>query len=161
MSNILKMKAFLILLLFCRPVGYRQITWADFQGKPPKESPWKAETVTHIELITRESEGVCAYEVSSYFCPEESWTKSSDPAVLKHEQGHADLAEIWARHMRNDMRQYQHVEKSGAPEAIYDAYCELWKQAEKTYDQQTDHGRDKEKQGQWEQFIKSELIKYQ
>src|ERR1043165_2329826 len=75
----------LLLLLFLlpftsTPIGYRQLQWSDFKGRPPANTEASACTCTNIAI---------GYDTAyAIFIPERSWTKTKDVALLRHEQLH-------------------------------------------------------------------------
>lgn len=155
------MTKLLIFLLICHPIEYRQLTWADFKGKPPALSWNNALTASSIELTTTETDGKCEFTVTCTFCPEQSWTKTHDSATLRHEQGHFDLSEAFAREIRAYLVKYQGTGEKAAAEATYDHMIQEWNQEQEEYDRISDHGRNEDEQLLWENLIHTQLIKYQ
>jgi hypothetical protein len=151
----------LLFLLICHPLEYRQLTWADFKGKAPATRWNIAITTTYIDLTTEETDGVCTFRVTCTFCPEESWSRARDSATLRHEQGHFDLSEAFAREIRHDLQRYQGTGERAAAEALYDHMIQEWNQEQEDYDKKSDHGRDKAEQAWWENYIHEQLKKYE
>jgi hypothetical protein len=85
----------------------RPLTWADFQGTPPRGIDRDAYTYYGISAsFERDGEGRITAEVSCVFMPAESWVrppaKASAP-LLAHEQLHFDLAELHARRFAREL----------------------------------------------------------
>lgn len=144
-------------LLTCHPAPYRQLTWADFQGRAPR-STLVAETVTNIDITTEGDENrAFAYTIDCYFCPGESWTKTQDPGKLRHEQGHFDISHYYALLIEWRLRSYQHTTDKAGAERMIKRLLDDWKTAEIQYDQETDHSRNTPAQKKWEDYIQTEL----
>jgi hypothetical protein len=80
-----------------------RLSYADFAGAqvPLKDSVGKLDTLAVINAeiayridISGGKNRIHAYAV---VYPEHSWMKVRTPSILKHEQGHFDIAEIYAR----------------------------------------------------------------
>lgn len=132
------MKLFLLIFLLpftSTPIGYRQLRWEDFKGKPTNDHI--ASTCTGI-VIEKDT----AYAV---FEPDRSWTRTKDKRILRHEQLHFKITQHWA----SVLASYK-VERD-----LYIPYIlEEWNQDQLRYDRETDHGRDSTAQKRWEQEIK-------
>src|SRR6185295_13909849 len=137
------MKLFLLIFLLpltSTPIGYRQLQWSDFKGKPPTNTEASACTCTNIAI---------GYDTAyAIFLPERSWTKTSDPEVLRHERLHfaitrdyATLICAWVK-VKNQMHK-------GYPD--FSAELNAWKRKQAQYDAETDHGRDSTAQRRWEE----------
>ena len=126
----------LFLLLFIpflnSPVRYRQLTWADYKGNPTNNH--LASTCSGIVI-----EKDIAYAI---FEPDRSWTRTNDPAVLRHEQVHFLITEYYARIINNVDRR------------IVNWYLDKWNELEERYDLDTDHGRNEKEQKVWEEMYK-------
>jgi hypothetical protein len=134
----------LFILLFIpftnAPISYRQLAWSDFKGEVPANTEASACTCTNISV------GVdTAYAI---FIPERSWTKTSDPEVLRHEQLHFAITKKFAEKVFWYLRA-RCMCSTEIGTAIND-----WRVMEQQYDDQTDHGRNTEAQKQWEEKIK-------
>lgn len=133
------MKLYLLLLLIPftnPPIGYRQLTWGDFKGKPTNDHA--ASTCTGI--VIRPDTAYAIFE------PDESWTRTSNPAVLQHEQLHFAITKRYASKIASAKR--------GLSINVVDYLLGEWEATELRYDAETDHGLNAEKQKEWEQKIK-------
>lgn len=138
------MKSLLLLLLIPfsnAPIGYRQLSWADFKGKPTNDR--LASTCSGI-VIEKDT----AYAV---FEPDRSWTRTLDVATLRHEQLHFAITEYWARKI-NEFGPYNGLE--GKYSEIISYRLDQWNEMEARYDFETDNGRDSIAQRQWEEKIR-------
>ncbi len=133
------MKPLLLLLLIPfsnRPISYRQLTWADYKGKP--QSSAIASTCSGI-VIEKDT----AYAI---FEPDRSWTRTNDPAILRHEQLHFAITEKYADAITRSYKvnDYRYVTMK----------IEEWDREEERYDYETEHGQNIAAQKQWEEKIK-------
>lgn len=137
------MKLYLLLLLIPftnTPIGYRQLTWDDFKGKPTNDHA--ASTCTGI-VIEKDT----AYAV---FEPDRSWTRTKSPEVLRHEQLHFAITREYARLINRNL----HYEDIRGRSKLVEFNLYEWNVEEERYDLETDHGQNSEKQKQWEEKIK-------
>jgi len=100
------------------------------------------------------------YDVEAYFNRKKSWSRAKSPALLQHEQLHFDIAELYARkirekisHMRSqgirDIKQYNSAIKGLLHESNL---------TDQRYDLETLHGALSKKQAAWERMIREQLI---
>ncbi len=141
----------------------RKLKWGDFKGI--KDSINFAEngaaTSYSISLLPRnikvdECEKINAIAL---FFKETSWTISESLGLLKHEQTHFDIAEIYVRKIRKCFSEMKEDEESD----IY-SYIEIAKDLgsqctvyQQLYDSETAHGTIGLKQLEWEKKTAKEL----
>jgi predicted secreted Zn-dependent protease len=98
-----------------------------------------------------------------FFVPNKSWVKSeykSDFELLKHEQLHFDISELYARKFREQLSKMSFTENVKIE--ISDLYEKITKkkiELQNEYDIETDHSVNILKQKQWGQKILIELQK--
>lgn len=142
----------------------RRLTWADFRGKVPPAAVPAATTASGISyrysanLIHHEVE--LDFEVSAFFYPNESWYKPEvcDDLILSHEQLHFDIAELFARKMRDKLNRTSFSDN--VKEEIRDIYADILKELEEfqdLYDWETSFSRNAEKQLEWNEKIAKAL----
>src|SRR6185312_10076131 len=77
-----------------------KLQWQDFKGNVQGGSTLKAMTWSTIELETKkiDANGI-VLNISASFIKNQSWRQKnfSDDFVLKHEQTHFDITEVYAR----------------------------------------------------------------
>jgi hypothetical protein len=84
----------------------QKLTWEDFRGKPIRSANFVASTHTGISFTysytLKNGKMDLKYSVESFFYPEESWFRPDkvSPYILKHEQTHFDISELYARILR-------------------------------------------------------------
>jgi len=91
---------------------------------------------------------------------EESWVKSDEKSddLLRHEQGHFDIAEVYARKFRKKLKEEgKEICKSKDPKTEIDNRFndieEEWGATADKYDSETKHGADRDKQKEWDEKI--------
>jgi Bacterial protein of unknown function (DUF922) len=162
---------------------------ADLQGTPPAAAPVKdnitmvANTMSVVRYTYRlrtnsERDGSWTARLTQFECfsaiePAKCWnTVPESPRVLDHEQGHFDLAEIFARRLQrrfDDLMAGKNASSSGrteraAREALEkeikrvadDAYAAL-SEAQATYDKETRHGTRPRAQREHRRWQRQEL----
>jgi hypothetical protein len=139
------MKLFLLIFLLpftSTPIGYRQLQWSDFKGKP--YGGRAAVTYYVMWTSTKEVDGVLVEQHAEVrFDPYKSFTRTHKPEVLKHEQGHLDIAYWYAAQLKLGMN----------PDS-------LWKVCDNEqvmYDEMTNHSQDTLQQRRWNERI-AELL---
>lgn len=84
----------------------RSLEWSDYKNSPDMNSWHSASSQCgfNIEYETRADS--LFVKVFAYFDKSKSWVKTEkkSDALLSHEQGHFDIAELFARKMRNEMK---------------------------------------------------------
>jgi hypothetical protein len=144
-----------------------KLTWADFNAEPDLGHSFAAITYSGMsysfsaDVINNQVK--VNYEVNCFFVPNKSWVKSeykSDVELLKHEQLHFDISELYARKFREQLSKMSFTENVKVE--ISDLYEKITKEKielQNEYDIETDHSVNILKQKQWEQKILIELQK--
>jgi len=92
-----------------------KLKWGDFLGEPPNEEEigiMKAGTASEITLEGDFYEGdIPNFIIKSFFIYEESWTITDSNETLTHEQAHFDIAELYARKIRQRFCELQNVKE--------------------------------------------------
>lgn len=81
-----------------------KLTWDDFQQKPPREGT-HAHTLAMagcqvIYSYNHVKGKVPDFKVQAYFVKDNSWTRTDREDILRHEQLHFDITELYARKIR-------------------------------------------------------------
>ncbi|WP_416440684.1 DUF922 domain-containing protein [Leeuwenhoekiella sp. A16] len=144
---------------------HKKITWEDFKGTPEAKSVFVASLNSGIShsysldkngyLIKEES------EVKAYFYPTLSWYKPelATPSVLRHEQVHFDISELYARKLRMRVANFEFT--SNSQKEIKDIYREIEKgrqEMQQAFDKETIHSVYGAAEDFWEKKI-AELLK--
>lgn len=144
----------------------RKLTWDDFKGVPDLQNYPDALALTNSGFgyesgINMFKEGKVF--VQSTFNTRGSWVLSEGRTdyILKHEQIHFDITEIYSRKLRKEFAD-ANIKNTDVNRAkiIFDkVFMEMQKRQEK-YDRETARGDKKETQENWEAIVEIELAKY-
>jgi hypothetical protein len=140
----------------------RKLTWTDFKAKPDSESDVAARTTTYLLFsYTVNNEGF-SYKIETTFSKSRSWGLHKTAYILSHEQGHFDIAEIFARKLHKKMSGYQFNRKTYQKDLqeIYEEILDEKEEMQYKYDKDTNHSINKEKQAEWLKQIKKLLEEY-
>ena len=137
-----------------------KLKWEDFQGKPVIPSKYGAVSNPIIKYSLSANEDSYNVKVLCFFIKSRSWSqfKNSD-TLLMHEQGHFDIAEIFARKLNKSIGEYQFNKNTFQKDldAIYKSVVDEKEKYQQQYDDETDYSRNKSKQEEWFKKIESEL----
>jgi hypothetical protein len=142
-----------------------KLSWSDFKAKPQRglEHP-EAVTDTGFRTQLMCRGGTLEIDILAEFYPNSSWVKPNRKltSLLKHEQGHFDITELYVRKMRNAIRN-AHVDCEDdakaeiAGKGILRPLDQEWEKAEKHYDAETKDGSDIVRQTAASERIAAEL----
>lgn len=137
----------------------RKLDWSDFKAKPDPASANAAMTNSIINIEFNFDDNSLDYTISCRFDKNRSWVKVRTVPVLQHEQGHFDIAEIYARKLAKEMSGYKFNPATVKDDVnnIYDRIMKVYQQEQQQYDQQTDFSRNREKQAEWLTRIAADL----
>lgn len=167
---------FIVLLnltTFCQDSNYlywsdgRRLCWSDFQGTPTDsvktDAGITADAVIHPEFdiifdYTNDTSAMYAV-VLVRLNRSNSFVNRKSEIILKHEQGHFDIAEIFARKLRKDYQTLNISDKEfnikidSMSKSNYNEYREY----DCNYDNDTFFGAIKKSQDEWSEKIFKEL----
>lgn len=140
----------------------RPLVLADFQGRPrPNELHAALTSATIVARVACRANQFTG-SVQAAFDPTRSWVRDPaalTPKLLRHEQLHFDIAEVYARRLRQKLADV-HVPcaQLGATfDRLSQGLYAEWEQAEDRYDRETNHGLNAEPQRQWEELVQKQL----
>jgi hypothetical protein len=145
----------------------RRLTWADFQGTPNRSDDFVASTNSGISfsysISNRDGNYGFRYTVLSNFYPKDSWYKpeSASEYILKHEQTHFDISELYARKLRKKLESLEIG--SNIKDVVDQLYVEIEQQRramQAEYDRDSDHSKNRDGEFRWREFVAGELQKY-
>ena len=119
---------------------------------------WEYSVVTSSDL-----KAPVKIDVETIFNEDKSWkdSKRINDYILLHEQKHFDIAELHTRKLRKEIS--EKVITSGDYKkyfkAIYNKVSTEYRNFQNSYDRDTEHGMNKEKQNQYNTLIAEELEK--
>ena len=137
----------------------RKLTWSDFKGTPDPHSSNAALTSSNINIEFGYDDEGFQYSIKCSFDKNRSWVRIKNNEVLAHEQGHFDIAEIYARTLNKLMKAYRFNAKTASTDLnqLYESTMKQHRQAQTQYDQETDYSRNKPKQEEWLKKIADDL----
>ncbi len=137
----------------------RKLNWNDFKSAPDPNSPNAALTNTAINIEFGYDKSGFQYSIKCSFDKTLSWVRVKDDAVLAHEQGHFDIAELYARKLNKALKGYRFNANSVANDVnkIYNDMMTAHRDAQEVYDHETDYSRNKIKQEEWLKKIAADL----
>jgi hypothetical protein len=140
----------------------RRLTWSDYKAKPNPTSDAAATTTTYVGIEYKISNDNFSYFIHCRFSKDRSWGLHKTDYILSHEQGHFDIAELFARKLHKEMSNYTFNKRSFQKDLkkIYDAIMEERESTQNLYDKETNHSINKEKQAEWLKKIQTLLKEY-
>ncbi len=139
----------------------RQLTWRDFKGEPEKSKEFVATTNSGVSLAfssqTKNKITTYTTAVTTFFYPHSSWYRPGNVSayILKHEQTHFDISEIFARKLRKTLKELDQNDpefKNLVQKAFNDnEYERVLFQS--TFDVETDHSNYPDQEREWEQKV--------
>jgi len=142
----------------------RFLVWSDFKKKASDYNAGDAAlTASSIQTQTSMMDKLLKISVTAKFYPYQSWSlknKQSD-SLLKHEQLHFDITELYARKTRKALLENIIYKKDyNKIGNVVSKYTKEWNQIQDLYDLESNHNRNLEGQKKWEKFISEELERY-
>lgn len=140
----------------------RKLTWADYKARPDPDSDAAASTTTVLNIEYNISNNSFSYKIKSNFIKNRSWGRHKDAYILSHEQGHFDIAEIFARKLHKEMSAYKFNSRTYQKDLkkIYEEVTDEKEETQNDYDRETRHSINKEKQAEWLKKIEKMLEEY-
>lgn len=149
--------------------GDVRLSWEDFQGSIESTSDHAAKTFSGFKysasVVQKENSTEMDFDVYAYFLKDLSWSHSDkrSETLLGHEQGHFDIAELYARLLRKAFAEYPYPEKLDDTvfDDLFNSYQYQRDSVQAVYDKDTNHSRFKEGQMLWEKFLAGEINRFQ
>jgi len=147
-------------------VNNTRLTWDDFKGN--------YDTVVYNRQFAANTHWSLRYkykispqtglniDVFAYFIPNASWVKDESKkkdALLRHEQLHFDLTELFARKLRKFLSDKTFTLANCKEElrGYFAIFLDELKATQHTYDDETNHGLKKDEQASWEASIPAQI----
>ncbi len=144
--------------------------WDMFEGKINKRHLDEmghntgAVTVSSLSYTTLQTGPLHAsVNITARFHPEESWTRyphlKNEKEALKHEEGHLDITEIYARRIRKMVAKARFKSENYKDDLreLFREMAQKHKDEQIKYDKETNHSINKEVQVRWNAWIQKEL----
>lgn len=141
-----------------------KLTWDDFKGKPDVKSKHGAYTYSGIDYTVYTKKDTGVIEVKSIFYCNTSWVNKAlliSDTLLKHEQCHFDITELYSRKFRKQISSYK-FEKKTLTVTLKKLFNSLRKEHEEyqaLFDKETNHSKLIEKEVKWEKEVNKSLNK--
>ncbi len=140
----------------------RPLTAADFTSRPRPADTHAARTSSTINTDINCQGDLAQGTAVARFEPNRSWIQDPahlTPALLRHEQLHFDLTEVYARRLRQQLAALRvPCARLGVRfKAVTQSLFAAWAKAEAEYDRDTNHGLRPDRQAAWETQTRAEL----
>lgn len=140
----------------------RKLNWQDFKSQPDRNASNAA--LTSSKIIFNYGYGSnkgFTFTINCVFDKNSSWGKIKTDYILSHEQGHFDIAEIYARKLNKALKAYSFDAKTVAKDipSLYKNLMQEEADLQNQYDNETDYSRDKPQQAIWLTKIQHDLDK--
>ena len=141
----------------------RRLTLADFQARAPLGNPLSASTSSNIKADAACKDYVFSSTAAATFDPNTSWVKSkmASEALLRHEQLHFDITEVYTRIMRQRLQLFVARANCEKLQPAFNNMTKLvyadWDREQNRYDQETNHGLNAVRQAAWEKQTAAKL----
>jgi hypothetical protein len=119
-----------------------------------------ATTYSGLYFHSEPKGGSLMFYVEAIFSKSKSYMKDDSPYILKHEQIHFDITELYARKFRQaiidkDFTKVKNI--SETMQKIANKIVKEWQKEENKYDNDTEHGFNAAKQKLWNEKIEKRL----
>lgn len=140
----------------------RKLSWDDFKAPPVRSGSTAALTATHLGFSYNMVNGKITFTIECRFDKNKSWGLVKNDWILQHEQGHFDIAEIFARRLHKSITGYTFNRNSFQKDldGLYSRIVEEKEKYQQQYDDETDYSRNKTKQEEWLKKIAAGLAEY-
>jgi len=136
------------------------LKWNDFKGPVDATSKFHAFTLAQIFFKStwtlKNNKYTFTFTGGSYLNTDKSWSVKAKqtPELLRHEQVHFDIAEIFSRMYLQTLNsaEYTATFKTTIDQITEDILRNM-KVMQDLYDEQTDHSKEKKMQARWEIYI--------
>ena len=142
----------------------RKLTWNDFKGKAPADTPVAALTASGISYsfssVQQGDEMVIRYIVTANFYPSRSWyqPRYGSNNVLAHEQLHFDITELFARKFRHRLDTTRFTENiKEEVRAIFRQINKELSEFQDRYDLETNSSRLLDRQREWQLKVREAM----
>jgi hypothetical protein len=141
----------------------KKLTYSDFEGRVPPNTPWAALTSSNIYFTYQTSNGkLSSFLVYASFRKKNSWIKIKNEAVLNHEQLHFDITETFTRKLYKEISLLKDSH-GDIPKQVTELFKRInneCDQMQQQYDAETQHGTLPEEQESWKKKVEKMLSDY-
>jgi hypothetical protein len=139
--------------------SHRKLSWNDYHAKPDPYSDAAASTTTIVGVEYTIGRNSFTYHLNCRFSRDRSWGLYKTDYILSHEQGHFDIAEIYARELNRQLSTYQFNSRTYDADLkkIYDRVMADKAAMQNRYDRETNHSIKRDEQRAWLKKIQQML----
>ena len=132
------------------------LQWKDFKGPVKENAGYDAMTAYAVESGKENGK----YGIFCYFDRSKSWRvkKKETELLLKHEQYHFNLAEVYARKIRKQIIEMNLLKDPKQLDKVFKDNLKQLEIDQKAYDKETNHSKVPETQTKWENDIDKQLL---
>ncbi|HEX7905051.1 MAG TPA: DUF922 domain-containing protein [Chitinophagaceae bacterium] len=140
-----------------------KLSWADYKAKADVTTDAAAITTTYLSLEYNVNQQGFNYKIQCRFSKNRSWGIHKTAYILSHEQGHFDIAEVYARKLHKAMSEYQFNKRTFQQDLkkIYEEIMSEKEEMQNQYDEETNHSIRKDRQAEWLKKIADLLSAYE
>ena len=137
------------------------LTWSDFKARADRGSKFAANTSSGFNYNASMVGDSMRIMLPTIFNPRESWVKKKQKSayLLKHEQVHFDITELFVRKMRKEILSQKYTLKkfNKSVAKTLKKYSKETNAFQNRYDKETKHSIDKEQQKKWNELVQKSL----
>jgi len=146
----------------------KKLVWSNFKSKVNNQRGKNVVAYTHCGWVysvvkSSDPKAPAKVDIQTVFNEDKSWKddKRINDYVLNHEQKHFDIAEIYARKIRQEVsgKIKTTADFNRHFQGIYNKILKDYRNFQALYDGVTEHGMNKEKQAEYDTIISNELEK--
>lgn len=138
------------------------LQWSDYLGKPeadskPDDGALSSTGVGFSYKLLAADPYAFKFDVFAFFLRDKSWVRENKKLdwVLKHEQLHFDIAQVFARRFLKAVNAYHFTsDYKNEIQQVYDQNRKEKIDFQAKYDSETDHGLNLHKQMEWDVYVK-------
>lgn len=140
----------------------RPVMYTDFEATPNAKDTAAANiSVTILLGYSAVRDGTLAFKVVAVMDKRESWIREAfkTEAVLRHEQGHFDIAHIFAKQLEKELSSRAYTTREVKTlNALYNTFLEKMNTLQLRYDKETKGGLEAGAQRRWQKYIEGEIM---
>jgi hypothetical protein len=141
------------------------LSWDDFRMQYSPNAKYVAEVEVNFNISTRPTRfrDSVITEIHAYLDPDSSYVKPGrqTDSLLRHEQGHYQIAEIYARKLRKTISEMKYCPTyTDSVVRLYKSLHVEYRKFQVAYDVQTNHSLNRPQQAIWNMKIDSLLTAY-
>jgi hypothetical protein len=140
----------------------RSLNWDDYKMRPERRFA-AATTYSDILMDIKDNSGSAIITVKALFFCNRSWKKKNwiNESVLRHEQKHFDITELYARKFRKilfEQKYSSYADVKSKADSLYKIVVDKEMDAyQDKYDEETDGSMNGDKQREWEPKIMKQI----